>query len=188
MNQVAPGCAVLMCVVFGASAAGKLGGARWRAFVASTGLLRLLPPSSRTWAAGAVVLAESAIATALAGAAAFGGQVAAIAGFAGVAALLVVFTGAIVISLRRGDRTPCRCFGASASPLGWPHVVRNAVLLIVAGTGLAGVAAGGAPHPGVALVSGVAGAAFGLLLVRFDDLVDLFRPVARAGDGVRGNR
>ncbi|MFC0112006.1 MauE/DoxX family redox-associated membrane protein [Kibdelosporangium aridum] len=188
MNQVTPGCAVLMCVVFGVSAAGKLGGGRWRAFMASTGLLRLLPPSLRTWAAGAVVVAEPAIAAALAGAVVLGDPVAEVAGFAGAAALLMVFTGAIVISLRRGDRTPCRCFGAGATPLGWPHVMRNAVLLIVAGVGLAGAAAGGAPQPGAALVSGVAGGAFGLLLVRFDDLVDLFRPATRVGDGVRGNR
>ncbi|WP_086821705.1 MauE/DoxX family redox-associated membrane protein [Allokutzneria sp. NRRL B-24872] len=188
MNQVTPGCAVLLSVVFGVSAANKLGGARWRAFVASTGLLRLLPPSSRTWAAGAVVVAESAIATALAGAAVLGDPVSGIAGFAGAAALLVVFTAAIVISLRRGDRTPCHCFGASAVQLGWPHVMRNFVLLIVAGAGLTAAAAGGAAQPAVALVSGVAGGAFGLLLVRFDDLVDLFRPATRAGDGVGGSR
>jgi uncharacterized membrane protein YphA (DoxX/SURF4 family) len=44
--------------------------------------------------------------------------------------LLLAFTALIVVRLREGRRPPCACFGAwSAKPLGWGHVVRNALLL-----------------------------------------------------------
>jgi uncharacterized membrane protein YphA (DoxX/SURF4 family) len=44
-------------------------------------------------------------------------------------AVLVAFTGLIVMRLREGRHPPCACFGAwSAKPLGVGHVVRNAVL------------------------------------------------------------
>lgn len=45
-------------------------------------------------------------------------------------AMLVSFTGLIVIRLREGRHPPCACFGAwSARPLGTGHVVRNLVLI-----------------------------------------------------------
>jgi uncharacterized membrane protein YphA (DoxX/SURF4 family) len=43
---------------------------------------------------------------------------------------LVAFTALIVRRLAEGRHPPCACFGAwSATPLGWGHVVRNAVLI-----------------------------------------------------------
>jgi len=49
------------------------------------------------------------------------------------AVMLVVFTVLIVKRLSEGVRPPCACFGARVDqPLGAGHVVRNAVLLIVA--------------------------------------------------------
>lgn len=48
-------------------------------------------------------------------------------------ALLGAFTALILVRLSQGDRPPCACFGAwSAEPLGRTHVVRNAVLLLLA--------------------------------------------------------
>ncbi len=46
---------------------------------------------------------------------------------------LVAFTALIVRVLRRGQHPPCACFGGvRARPLGWGHVVRNAVLMALA--------------------------------------------------------
>jgi uncharacterized membrane protein YphA (DoxX/SURF4 family) len=53
-------------------------------------------------------------------------------------AVLVAFTGLIVMRLREGRHPPCACFGAwSAKPLGVGHVVRNAVLAALAVVALA---------------------------------------------------
>lgn len=99
-------------------------------------------------------------------------------GFAVATVLLLAFTGAIVLALRRGERAPCRCFGSAAQPLGRAQVVRNGVLLTVAVLGLIGgqlpVAT---PGPAGVLVSVVAGALAATLAVTADDIVALFRPV-----------
>lgn len=48
-------------------------------------------------------------------------------------AMLVAFTGLIVLRLSEGRHPPCACFGAwSATPIGWGHVARNAVLAALA--------------------------------------------------------
>ena len=48
-------------------------------------------------------------------------------------ALLAVFTVLIVRKLMAGEHPPCACFGAwSAKPIGRGHVVRNAVLMVLA--------------------------------------------------------
>ena len=53
---------------------------------------------------------------------------------AGVAAaMLLAFSGLLVLRLSEGRRPPCACFGSwSAKPLSWRHVARNAVLLAAA--------------------------------------------------------
>jgi thiol-disulfide isomerase/thioredoxin len=52
----------------------------------------------------------------------------------GVAALLVVFIAAISVSLARGRRPDCHCFGQlSSSPVSGMTVARNVVLLVLAG-------------------------------------------------------
>jgi thiol-disulfide isomerase/thioredoxin len=48
--------------------------------------------------------------------------------------LLLVFTAMIGVNLLLGRRPPCRCFGsADTRPIGWRTLVRNGVLLAVAG-------------------------------------------------------
>jgi uncharacterized membrane protein YphA (DoxX/SURF4 family) len=48
--------------------------------------------------------------------------------------LLLVFTALILGNLRHGRRPPCACFGAwSARPVGRGHVIRNLVLMALAG-------------------------------------------------------
>ncbi|MGH2444090.1 MAG: MauE/DoxX family redox-associated membrane protein [Chloroflexota bacterium] len=47
-------------------------------------------------------------------------------------ALLLSFTGAIVMNLARGRRFPCNCFGASHASIGPVSVLRNVLLLAAA--------------------------------------------------------
>jgi hypothetical protein len=47
-------------------------------------------------------------------------------------ALLVSFTALLVTRLVKGERPACACFGSwSARPLGWRHLVRNLVLIVL---------------------------------------------------------
>jgi uncharacterized membrane protein YphA (DoxX/SURF4 family) len=49
------------------------------------------------------------------------------------AAMLMVFTGVLVLRLAEGRRVPCACFGArSTRPIGVGSVVRNLVLIALA--------------------------------------------------------
>ena len=119
------------------------------------------------------------------GAAVVAGEVAAVgllvtpwtraAGFAVAAGLLAVLCVGVARVLRRGGRAPCRCFGASDTPVGRSHLVRNAVLLAVAAAGLLPTT-GGDPAPlAVALVA-VAGLVIVLIVRHLDDLVEVIAP------------
>jgi uncharacterized membrane protein YphA (DoxX/SURF4 family) len=47
--------------------------------------------------------------------------------------MLLTFTGLLALRLAAGEHPPCACFGSwSAKPLSWKHLVRNAVLLVLA--------------------------------------------------------
>lgn len=87
--------------------------------------------------------------------------------------LLTAFTIAIAVAVRRGHTAPCRCFGASDARLGPRHLVRNTVLLATAIAGLSSPGHGLPPVAGVA-VAAVAGLVGAVLIVSFDDIVDLF--------------
>jgi hypothetical protein len=98
-----------------------------------------------------------------------------ILGFSLAVAMLFVFSTGILKIRRRRATVPCRCFGASTTPLGIRHVIRNVALMLVAG---AGVLADFAPDqaadlPGILVAAGV-GIVLALLLVAFDDLIELF--------------
>ena len=61
-------------------------------------------------------------------------QATALYGAIGAAALLALFIGAVGVSLLRGRRPDCHCFGQLHSePVGWQVLARNAVLLFAAG-------------------------------------------------------
>jgi len=54
-------------------------------------------------------------------------------GAVGALALLGLFTAAIVVSLARGRRPDCHCFGqVSSGPIGWGTLVRNIILVSLA--------------------------------------------------------
>ncbi|OLF19240.1 MauE/DoxX family redox-associated membrane protein [Actinophytocola xanthii] len=176
MSYLGLACAVALVGVFAVSARDKVGRERFRVFAASAGPLDVLPRQWRVRTARAVAVAELVIVAALAGGlvlalAGAGGLVLAL-GFLAAAALLTSFTVAIGLMVRRGERVPCHCFGASEVPLGVAHVVRNLLLLALAVVGPFTPAGGYAPV-GVALAV-VAGAVFATLVIRFDDLVMLF--------------
>ena len=161
------GCRGVLAGVLLVSLAGKLRGrAAYAAFVAAT--KSLLATGDRQ----AGVLAPLTIAAEI-------GTVVALAigpaGLVAAAALLGCFTGALVLALRRGSVAPCRCFGASTTPIGLHHVVRNVVLIGLAAAGLiAGAAPGDPPvEPAALAITALAVGVCVLVTARLDDLVDV---------------
>jgi hypothetical protein len=167
----------LIGVVFLVSAVSKLRGSRqFREFAASLTAMRLLPSRLVTPVAAVVAATELAVPVLLAPLPVPG---LAAAGFAIAALLLAGFAVAIVVVLRRGVQASCRCFGGSgAAPFGRHHVVRNAVLTLIAGLGV--YASLGQPTVDlqVLALAGPLGLVGALVTVRLDDLVDLFSPLS----------
>jgi thiol-disulfide isomerase/thioredoxin len=130
---------LVLAAVFCAAGAAKLSGrAGTRATATAFGVPAAL--------AGAVALALPA-AELLVAAALIPASSAALAGWAALA-LLAVFAAAVAVSLARGRRPDCPCFGQlTAAPIGWRTLARNAVLAAVA----AFVAIGGWPAGGTSL-------------------------------------
>ncbi|MGW3606801.1 MauE/DoxX family redox-associated membrane protein [Micromonospora sp. NPDC005161] len=97
--------------------------------------------------------------------------------------LLTGLTTGVILAVHHDTGARCACFGATPQPLGWRHVTRNTILL--ATTIAAGVTvAVTRPHPlalAGALISVAAGWTSALILVRLDDLVDLFLPTPATG-------
>ena len=169
MGYIALACRWLTGIVFLAAAVSKT-----RSFDGfRRSVAAMAPPLAgrSTTVAGAVVGAELFVAALIAapGTAAWGL----------IAALVLdaVFIAAIVSALRRGVQEPCRCFGATERGLGAREVVRDLILGACAALGLFGVsAASPARSPAGWLLAAVAGAVGALLVVLFDDLVELFFP------------
>ncbi|MFD7729331.1 MauE/DoxX family redox-associated membrane protein [Kitasatospora phosalacinea] len=137
-------------------------------------LRRLAPPlrgapGAARLLAPAVVLAEAGTAAALAvPAAATRGLLLALALEAGFAAV-------IAVAIRRPDTGTCRCFGTRGRPWSARHLVRDGLLMALAATGLAAART----HPGAGNLPGqavavAAGAFAALLVVFFDDMVEVF--------------
>ncbi|WP_329080242.1 MauE/DoxX family redox-associated membrane protein [Streptosporangium sp. NBC_01469] len=181
MAHLIPACQGLLAVVFLVSAASKLrSGQALRAFATSLVSMlavrgdRALPIAITLTAAEAVVVVLLAVPPTRD------------AGFAAATALLVVLTSGVAVVLARGGAEPCRCFGASSTPLSGRHLIRNLLLTAVA---LAGLIGPDDRHPSpwsVAVL--LAGGLAGLLVTLLDDLVALFAPAPtslRRPDGVR---
>ena len=184
MAYVLVACRVLLLLVFMTSAVGKLRShAAWDGFVRSLRDLRLAPDAAVRGVAAGAVGGEIGIVLLLAA------PVTVPVGLALAGALLVAFTVAIVVTLRRGVRAPCRCFGSAALPLGRRHVVRNGLLLAVVVLCALSLARASTPaHPAGLAVAAVAGLIGGALLVFFDELVELFvGPTSSAGPLGRGS-
>jgi hypothetical protein len=161
----------LIGAVFAISAVTKLRGrAAFEEFVAST--RTLVPPRWRTTSravSAVVIMLEVAVPVLLVVPRLHRGGL-------GVAVMLLVAFGAgIAAALRRGERTGCRCFGAAKTPLGRRHLVRNGLLAVVAVLALVS-GHGRAVEPVGLVVAAAAASVLALLMIRFDDVVDLFAP------------
>ena len=96
----------------------------------------------------------------------------AVVGLVLAAGLFGVLTVAVWRAVTRRTGAVCRCFGPARTVLGRRHVVRNGLLLLVAMLGLATPV--DSVDPVVAAVAAGAGALGAVLVIRFDDLADLF--------------
>jgi hypothetical protein len=167
-------CRCLMAATFGFSAFSKIkNGAAFREF--TTWLGGVPPVSRRTELPLAAILVAAELV--VAGAMIAPGTVR--PGFLLAALLLIVFAAGIYAALRRGFREPCRCFGASTTPLGWSQIVRNAVLVLVAASGAITQGSHGAVAvPGVILSLATA-ALLVVPVIFYDDLAFLLQQQTR---------
>jgi hypothetical protein len=167
MQYVALACRVAIGVVFLVAVLGKMRGrSAFAGFRVSVRGLVPLGPRASTALSSAVVLAEGCVVVLLA----IPGTVRVGLMLAGT--VLVGFCAGIVRAMRSGSTTPCRCFGATGTPLGRRHLVRNAGLLAFVAAGL--VPGPTAPHPaGVALIL-LFGAVLAFIVIFFDELAYIF--------------
>ncbi|MFF3868805.1 MauE/DoxX family redox-associated membrane protein [Micromonospora sp. NPDC001898] len=183
MQYLTIGIRFLLGTVFLVSSLSKVTGrGAFETFAASIRDLGLAPTRTVRPLAGTVVAVEFAVWTLLA----VPLPVTGVAGLLVAAALLLVFSAGIAVSLRRGTRTACRCFGASTVALGLPHVVRNAVLAALAAAAAPATLEPTPTHLGGAALAAVAGTVLGLLVAAGDDIAELLHPMSPAPDLRRG--
>jgi hypothetical protein len=98
-------------------------------------------------------------------------------GFVLAACMLVGFSAAIGVALKRGEQVACRCFGSSGPGVGPEHIVRNGILVGVAVVGaLNGLAwPASSPESAVQILLAAIGAFLGILITRWDDLLFIAR-------------
>jgi hypothetical protein len=190
MGQLLVAALAMLWVVFVVSAAGKVAGSeRQSAFARSLRALRLVPVSLVGVLAAAVSGVEVLVAFGLTAAlwgvltGAWWAVPAAVVVAVGAVGLLAVLTAGIVLTLNRRITAPCACFGGSDRSLSWRHVLRNGVMLLVAIAG--GAIAVASSPPGVDPVAGglagAAGVIVAVVLIRLDEIVELFAPAGRTG-------
>jgi hypothetical protein len=171
-------CRVLLGTVFVVSVASKVRSrSAWRSFSSWLTGLPLRPASHRGAPAG-LVAAESAVVLLVAwpeGPA---------AGLITGSVLCLALTIGLVLALRRGSRQPCQCLGSSSEPLGGQHVVRNALLLVLAVIGivseLGNVRPAGDAEAALAVIGGLAAA---MVITFLGDITALLMPPARPASG-----
>jgi hypothetical protein len=188
MTELVIAVLALAACVYGMSCGSKLTRRRnYRAFRDGLGETSLVP--GRLLGATAAILAgsETAVATLLGAATVLAAaglpgsfQVADIALGCGIA-LTSVLTAGVTVVIRSGTYATCACFGArSRRELSGAHLARNVAILVMLLTGLIGNQFRlGQPAPAMAMVAVGAGAIVALLLVRSDDLAELFAPARR---------
>ncbi len=177
MAYLALACRGVIGLVFALSVVSKLrSGPAFREFTSWLAALPL-PLVRRRASAVTMVAAETAIVVLT------GLPWTAQAGLILAAVTLAVFTTGTWLAVARGADQPCQCFGASVTPLGRRHVVRDVVLCMVAVVGVAAAGAAGARPAGI-VVSLVAGLTIALFVVFLDDLAALFAGPGDAGPGL----
>ncbi|MFI9592703.1 MauE/DoxX family redox-associated membrane protein [Nonomuraea sp. NPDC052265] len=172
MQYVDVACRLLLLTVFALALASKvIGRTAWTEFVESVRAMRVVGNGATTTVAVATAAAEGLVVVLAATPLPWAGPSA----FVVAAGLMICLTAAVVMVVRRGVATPCRCFGGSSTPLGPQHVVRNVLLLAVALLGLASTVTHQPADLVLGALVGVFGAVAGLLMARWDDLVLLLR-------------
>ncbi|MEV4019588.1 MauE/DoxX family redox-associated membrane protein [Nonomuraea angiospora] len=163
---------LLLLTVFVLALASKVSSRRaWSEFVQSIKAMAVIDNARAPAAATATAVAEAGVIVLAALPLRWAGS----ASFVLAAGLLGCLTVAVIMVVRRGAAVPCRCFGASRTPLSMAHVVRNGILIAVALLGLAASLVNGSLDPAIGVIVGVFGAVLGLLMARWDDLVSLLR-------------
>jgi hypothetical protein len=186
MSHLLSGLYIVLGVVFGVSGWSKLSAPR--AFAASLRPLRLVPAHLLRPGAVAITVTELAVALGFGWAFLAGTGTGSAAPTVGVMSLvlagllLVVLTTGVALALHRGVEATCACFGATEQPLRRRHLVRNGLLVGVVLAGLVVWALAGeeAVELGGAAVALAGGVVVALMLIRLDDLVELFAPVRPA--------
>lgn len=87
--------------------------------------------------------------------------------------LTVMLTSGVAWALARRSPATCRCFGGAPIRLGPRHLLRNLILAAVAVVGLLAAERPGA-HPAGLVLATTGGLVLAAVLVRFDDIADLF--------------
>jgi hypothetical protein len=175
MMLVELGCRAMLVAVLGVAAAGKLRSGALHGLVAALRGFGVPAGLARMPLAVLIVGLEATAAALL--------VVAPAAGYLLALGVIAAFTVGLYQVVRSGRQVACRCFGASTTPVGATHLVRNAVILVVICLGLAAaaVAQGAASPLPVRLVAVACGALGGAAIVRWDDLAYLVRPARAVG-------
>ncbi|WP_432746904.1 hypothetical protein H7827_20770 [Streptomyces sp. JH002] len=169
MTYVLLSCQVLLAVVFLVSATGKLRPSGVRALRRTLRELGL-PARLVPFTAGATITAEAAAGLLVlpTPTARYGLLLAAL--------LLAALTAGVARVVIGRQAVSCACFGPSVRPLRGVHLVRNGLLLLAAGCGLALLPAAGPAHAEVLAVAVAVGSVAALVLIGLDDITELFFP------------
>lgn len=168
-------CRGLLGAVFLLAFGGKVRSpAALRAFSGSLADLGWLPARLRPAAVVGLLVVEGATVLLLAWpATATATATTTAAGFAAAFALLAVFVVGVGLSIRRGERVRCLCFGADRGAMGVSDVVRNLALAAVAALGFGSSLIGGpaaAATAGGAVAAVAGGVVAGVVATHWDDL------------------
>ncbi|MFC0865488.1 MauE/DoxX family redox-associated membrane protein [Sphaerimonospora cavernae] len=159
---------MLLTAVFVLSALGKV--RNLDAFAEALAQLKEVPKRLTGKVALLVVAAEITVALLL--------VVTSQAGLISAAVLLLAFTTVIMRAISRRRRVSCNCFGKQGASIGERHLVRNALLVLIALLGAVGemFSSGSFDLPGIAM-AGTVTAALTILIYFWDELVDLVVPL-----------
>jgi hypothetical protein len=159
---------VMTATVFSVSVLSKVRSrSEFASFIDWFAKLKVVSPSLTRTGAVLLITLEVAIAALLAvpATAAFG--------LATAAAVLVGFGMSMALIARRGPSVPCRCFGSSTRPMGATQIARNLALAAIAAAAAA-LGASCVTHPADTVLAVLSGAAAAALIIRLDDILELF--------------
>jgi methylamine utilization protein MauE len=168
MTYISLACRCVCCLVFAASAYGKLHSKpAFREFISWIASLPAVPARARMPLAVAIAASEvCAIAAIVIPRSSAAGLVLA-------TCLFAVFGVGMLVILRSKPAVGCNCFGPSTTPVGIQHVLRDAALCAIAATGIASLGPRASDPAGVALAVGTA-IVIAALLVFLDELGMVF--------------